>query len=475
MELCPGGVVRDGKSRGEFAPPIGERPYRCDVRHGGREQGDETLVHEFEFYVGIDLATEKHQACLVNREGKVVAEFAFEHSGSGLMGFIRFLEKTTSVPAARVGIALEAPRGPVIECVLERGYAVFSLNPMQLDRFRDRHTVAGAKDDRRDAFVLADSLRTDLALFRQLQQESAVILRLRELSRLEDDLIQDHHRLINQLREQWHRYFPQMLELSSAADDAFVWDLFEMAPKPELAAKLGRSRIERVLQRHRIRRLTAEEVIAALRATALPLAAGSTDAASEHALLLLPRLRLLRQQRSEVAARMEALLDELTGTRSETSEQGTGDPTDVAVIRSLPGVGRVITATLLAEASQAIADRDCGSLRSYAGVARVTRQSGNKKLVVMRRGCNHRLRNALYHWSRVSTMCDERSRTYYTKLRGKGQSHGTALRVIADRGLTTLMAMLRTPTLFDAQRWNRCVVDLASGDGRESQLEITSL
>ena len=100
-----------------------------------------------------------------------------------------------------MGIALETPRGPVIECVLERGYAVFSLHPMPLDRFRDRHTVAGAKDDRRDAFVLADSLRTDLALFRPLQQDSAVILRLRELSRLEDDLMQDHHRLINQLRE----------------------------------------------------------------------------------------------------------------------------------------------------------------------------------------------------------------------------------------------------------------------------------
>ena len=345
---------------------------------------------------------------------------------------------------------------------------------MPLDRFRDRHTVAGAKDDRRDAFVLADSLRTDLVLFRPLQQESAAILRLRELSRLEGDRMQDQNRLIHQLREQWHRYFPQLLELSSAADDAFVWDLFEMAPKPELAAQLGRSRIERVLQRHRIRRLTAEEVIAALRATALPLAAGSADAASEHALLLLPRLRLVRQQRSEVVARMLALLDELTGTRSETSEQGPDQPTDVAVIRSLPGVGRVITATLLAEASQAIADRDGSCLRSYAGVAPVTRQSGNKKLVVMRRGCNHRLRNALYHRSPVSTMCDERSRTYDTKLRGKGQSHGTALRVIADRWLATLMAMLRTRTLFDAQRWNRCVVELGSGEGRQSQLDITS-
>jgi hypothetical protein len=38
----------------------------------------------------------------------------------------------------------------------------------QLDRFRDRFTVAGAKDDRRDAHVMADSLRTDRHAFRRL-------------------------------------------------------------------------------------------------------------------------------------------------------------------------------------------------------------------------------------------------------------------------------------------------------------------
>jgi transposase len=458
-------VVRDGKSRGEFAPLIRERQYRCDVRHGGRDQGDKTLAHEFEFYVGIDLATEKHQACLVNRDGKVVAELAFEHSGSGLIDFIRFLEKTAGVSGARVGIALETPRGPVIECVLERGYAVFSLNPMQLDRFRDRHTVAGAKDDRRDAFVLADSLRTDLARFRRLQQENAAIIRLRELSRVEDDLTQDHNGLINKLREQLHRYFPQLLQLSSAAEDAWVWDLLEMAPNPEAARKLTRSQIGQLLNRHRIRRLTAEQVMTALRVPPLTLAQGSVSAASEHALLLLPRLRLVRQQRLDIAARIEAVLDQLTDSGSESNEQGRGqsEPTDVAILRSLPGVGRVIAATLLAEASQAIADRDYGSLRSYAGVAPVTRQSGSKKIVVMRRGCNTRLRNAFYHWSRVATMCDGRSRTHYTKLRGKGQSHGTALRTIADRWLTVLMAMLRSRQLFDAQRWNVSVVELVSG------------
>jgi transposase len=353
---------------------------------------------------------------------------------------------------------LQTPRGPVVECVLERGYSVFSINPKQLDRFRDRHTVAGAKDDRRDAFVLADSLRTDLPLFRRLQQESAAIIRLRELSRLEDDLMQDYIRLINQLREQLHRYFPQLLQLSSAAEDPWLWDLIEMAPVPTTARKLTRGRIERLLKRHRIRRLTAEEVTAALRLPALNLAPGSAEAASEHALLLLPRLRLIWKQRLDVASRMEKLLDELTEPSAETNDHGLERTTDVAVLRSLPGVGRIVAATLLAEASQAITDRDYQALRSYAGVAPVTRQSGNKRTVVMRRGCNNRLRNAVYHWSRVAVMCDERSRTHYAKLRAQGHSHGRALRTLADRWLSALVAMLTTREPFDSARWNACVV-----------------
>jgi len=49
--------------------------------------------------------------------------------------------------------------------LVERGFHVYAINPKRLDRFRDRHTIAGSKDDRRDALVLADSLRTDRHCF----------------------------------------------------------------------------------------------------------------------------------------------------------------------------------------------------------------------------------------------------------------------------------------------------------------------
>jgi transposase len=80
-------------------------------------------------------------------------------------------------------------------------FHVFAINPKQLDRFRDRHSVAGAKDDRRDAFVLADSLRTDRPSFRRLRLDAPPLFMLRELSRAEETLLEEFRRTTNRLRE----------------------------------------------------------------------------------------------------------------------------------------------------------------------------------------------------------------------------------------------------------------------------------
>ena len=63
--------------------------------------------------------------------------------------------------ASAVAVAVEVPHGPVVDVLLDRGFIVHAINPKQLDRLRDRFSIAGAKDDRRDAYVSADGLRTD--------------------------------------------------------------------------------------------------------------------------------------------------------------------------------------------------------------------------------------------------------------------------------------------------------------------------
>ena len=107
--------------------------------------------------------------------------------------------------------AIEMPHGAVVEMLLQPEVQVYAINPKQLDRFRDRFTAAGAKDDRRDPRVLADSLRTDRRSFRHLQVEAAEVIELREWLRMREELKQERSRLINRMREQLRRYYPQML------------------------------------------------------------------------------------------------------------------------------------------------------------------------------------------------------------------------------------------------------------------------
>jgi len=401
----------------------------------------------FHYFAGIDWGSEKHRVCLMDREGRTLEERWIEHSGSSLAELTGWLRQRTAESPAALAAAIEVPRGAIVETLLEQGFTVFSINPKQLDRFRDRYSPAGAKDDRRDALVLADSLRTDRHCFRAVRIDEPAMIRLRELSRLEDELGEELNRAVNRLREQLHRFFPQLLQVCASADEPWLWALFEAAPSAARATRLSQSKIAGILREHRIRRLDAAQVQAALKGKPLTLAPGAAEAAAEHALLLLPRLRLLDQQRVDLARRIDAILKELA-----SAPEGRTEHRDAAILLSLPGLGRKVAATMLSEASQAIAERDYHALRCYSGVAPITRQSGKKKAVVMRQGCNERLRNALYHWARTSVVWNPVSKNTYAQMRSRGHSHGRALRGMADRWLKVLVCMLRNNTLYDLQR-----------------------
>ena len=112
------------------------------------------MDQQHRLFVGIDWAKDNHTICVLDAELKVVERRTIEHSGAGVGQLGDLLAKLCEGNVGCVAVAIETPRGAVVESLVERGFAVYSLNPKQMDRFRDRHTVAGAKDDRRDAFVM---------------------------------------------------------------------------------------------------------------------------------------------------------------------------------------------------------------------------------------------------------------------------------------------------------------------------------
>ena len=119
--------------------------------------------HVIDWFAGIDWGSERHQVCILNCSGEIVAEHNFPHTGNGLAEMGRWLANFTA-EARNMAVAIEVPHGPVVDLLLDRGFVVYAINPKQLDRLRDRFSIAGSKDDRRDALVAASSLRTGPAL-----------------------------------------------------------------------------------------------------------------------------------------------------------------------------------------------------------------------------------------------------------------------------------------------------------------------
>jgi transposase len=198
---------------------------------------------------------------------------------------------------------------------------------------------------------------------------------------------------------------------------------------PAKAGKLKVSRVAQILKSHRIRRFTADQVVTILREPSLQPAPGAAEAASEHVLLLLPRLSLLDEQIRDVARRTAKLLKDLPPNADPNGNAR--EHRDIDLLLS------------------PIRERDYDSLRCYAGSAPVTKQSGRRRTVSMRRACSERVRQAIFHWSGRSIMVDSRSRQHYDRLRAAGHGHARALRGVGDRLLAVLTAILQSGKPYD--------------------------
>jgi transposase len=410
-------------------------------------------VDTWEWFVGVDWGQEEHALCVVNAQGQVCGRRRVAHTVAAVDEAVRWLGAQTGTGPEGIAVAIETSRGVLVDSLIERQFPVFVINPKQLDRFRDRFSPAGAKDDDEDAHVLADALRTDRRAFQRVHPDDPLIIQLREVTRLRQDLMDDESRLTNRLREQLYRVNAVWLTLSPAANDPWLWTLLAKTPDPAAWAHLTRRRLAAVLRGHRIRRLTADAVREALQQPRLTVAAGVADAVATRLGALVPQLRLVHEQRLTAERQMDRLLARLAAAPLEGESP---EHRDVEILQSLPGVGRMVAATMLTDATGPLAARDYHTLRAQAGAAPVTKRSGKRvRLVQMRYACKRTLREALYHWARTSMQVDGVARTYYRTLRARGHSHGRALRSVGDRWLRILIAMLTSRTLYDATRFTQ--------------------
>src|SRR3954470_10415464 len=151
---------------------------------------------------GVDWASTDHAVCVIDAAGTVLWRHTISHSRAGL--------SRLTTPLGELGVSrggIERREGPVVEPLLDAGLPVAVVPPRQVKNLRSRYTRAG-KDDRFDAYVLADAMRPDGHRFTDLTRNSAATIGLRALVRARQDLVEVRVGLVNQLRATLELAFP---------------------------------------------------------------------------------------------------------------------------------------------------------------------------------------------------------------------------------------------------------------------------
>ncbi len=200
-------------------------------------------------FVGIDWAEKHHDVCIIDGEGKVLARGRVVDGVEGIANLHAMVGEHIDEPEAAV-VGIELDRGLLVGALLAAGYQVYAINPLSVDRYRDRHSTSGAKSDPGDAKVLADIVRTDRHNHRQVAGDSDLAEAIKLLARTHQNFVWQRQRHVNRLRSHLREFYPQALEAFGtdlASIDAVA--VLSLAPTPELGRRLSRSKIASALKK----------------------------------------------------------------------------------------------------------------------------------------------------------------------------------------------------------------------------------
>src|SRR5215218_9435190 len=190
-----------------------------------------------EVYCGIDWAKQHHDVAVVDSAGRVLAQ---QRIGDDLAGFTALTEVLDRLASTRgqVGIALETDHGLFVHALRDAGFRVFAINPMAVDRYRDRYRVSRAKSDAVDALVLANLLRTDADRHREIPADSEQAAVVSVLARAQQDAVRERRRQTARLRSQLREFYPSALRAFPDLTTKTALTVLSAAPTPGQALGL---------------------------------------------------------------------------------------------------------------------------------------------------------------------------------------------------------------------------------------------
>ena len=311
--------------------------------------------NEITHYAGFDWARDHHDVVIVDRSGKIIADFEIQHSAGGWQ---RWREQVAALGLG-LAVCVETSQGMVIEQLLQSGVSVYPISPVSSKAYRARKVPTGSKTDRLDAWSLADALRVDGHSWKALAKEDPLVAELRLLCRDEVALIEERTALVNQLQSALREYYPAALEAFEDWTLPAAWAFLEAFPSPQALAGAGKRKWEKFLHSHKLARpeTYAKRLEIFARADEFVSGEALTRAKSR---LALARVRMLRVLQSQIEA-----------YRAEIEKLFAQHP-DSHLFGSLPGAGPKIAPRLLGEiGSDRDRFEDFNALQCLAGTAPV--------------------------------------------------------------------------------------------------------
>jgi transposase len=384
-------------------------------------------------FAGIDWASTDHAVCVIDAVGSVLWRHTVTHSRTGLA---RLTGRLRELGVARVGI--ERPDGPVVEALLDAGLRVAVVPPRQVKNLRSRYRGAG-KDDRFDAYLLADTMRTDGHRFTDLTRDTPATTGLRGLVRARTDLVEIRVGLVNQLRHTLELAFPGAVGLFFDLHSPIARAFLRRFPTAAEAAVLDEESMAAWLTAEGYCGRTRPEVfIDRLHTAPAGLSGIEADARRHITLALLAAIDAIEDQAAELTRRIKEAL---------------ALHPDAPIFTSLPRAGQVRAAALLAEIGDARGRYPTAdALAAAAGACPVTFESGKHRAVGFRYAADAKLRRALTDLADDSRHANPWAADIYARARARGMRHPHAVRVLARAWTSVIWRCWQDHTTYDPAR-----------------------
>lgn len=382
-------------------------------------------------FIGIDIASQKHDCCILDESKKELASFSFPNTSLGFQSFLCEVSQFASPENARVGLEATGVYGDNLICFLrQNGFEACTFNPLVVKNRHSGTTLRKTKTDVTDARFLAHLVSSED--FQPNQDISYHTSELKSLSRARFQLVSQRSAIKNKLKALLVVLFP---EFSSCFSDVFgcsALSVLEQFPSAKDIAGCSVSSLSKLLRkasRGRLGKGRAEALIEAANNSV-----GTYSAAKAMQVrLFAEQIRLFNKHEAFYNKEIEK---ELALTETTLS--------------SVPGIGPTLAAMILGEIGSIDRFASPAKLLAFAGLEPSIYQSGKfhpSSGSMVKRGSPY-LRYALMQAARLSSIHDPCLHAYFQKKIDEGKPYTVAISHVAKKIVRIIFSLLMNNSVY---------------------------